>query len=548
MDAMSDAAVPDPAPPRLPARLQAVLLVALALAALWPSLEAGFFWDDIRQIVDSTTIDDPGAPLRYLSLNVAESRGETGRGGDGVDTYRPMFFVALWLIHRVNGADPFWFHLAVVAAHLAVCLLLWVATRRFVGSDLAAAAVFAAFAIHPVTAEGFLWASAISEPLSAAGLLGAVLILDRWGREPNPRAASLVAGLVMLAGLLSKEVVIGALPAVSLYMWRVRGVRPAALVGPWVAAAVFLALRVNALDGLQATGAGLEQRLAALRNLPVLVVDGLVALVTLRPVGVRHLYWDYRELGWTESAVAALAVLAMAAVAWRARRRLPLLPTALAVTVCMLAPVALVTTAPGWGGFGRYLYLPWGFLLLAAGEAGRRLAPRLREGSPRLIPIVAVATALFLALELVGLGRALEVYRSPESLARAAVELQPHAPEGWEWLGNHELEAGDLAAAAACYREAVAIEPSILRPRHNLAAALLFLGQPAEALDHARAVAELHGVAPDGAWVAASACLELGRREEAGRWIELGLAEAPADRRLLELRSRWLDPAPTPTP
>ena len=78
--------------------LQAVLLTAITFAVLSPSLGAGFVWDDLQQIVSSPTISDPAAPARYFSLNVVESYGSKGRGSDGVDTYRPLFFITLWLV------------------------------------------------------------------------------------------------------------------------------------------------------------------------------------------------------------------------------------------------------------------------------------------------------------------------------------------------------------------------------------------------------------------------------------------------------------------
>lgn len=522
----------------LPPLLQAVLLTVAALALLTPGLGAGFIWDDIRQIEDSPTIADPNAPLRYFSLNVVESWGSEGRGGEGVDTYRPMFFVALWSIHHVNGPDPFWYHLAVVVAHLVFCLLLWAASRRWLGSDLAAAGVFAAFAIHPVTAEAYLWASALSEPLSVAGLLGAALILDKWGCSDRIARVAVASGFVMLLGLLSKEAVLTALPVVSLYLWRVRGVRLPALAGPWTAAIVFLALRVHALEGLQATGSGAGQRLDAVRNFPVLVLDGLRGIFTLQPVGVRHLFWDYRDVSWTTSLLAGLAMLTLCVLAWFVRRRTPLVPSALGVLFCMLVPIALITTTPGWSGFGRYLYLPWGFVALGIAEVAGWLRPFLADRAPRLRPALPVLVVIFLAFELIGLHQAFDTYRNQESLARASVELQPHAPDGWEWLGNHYVAAGDLPNAARCYAEAVSIEPSIYRPRHNLATALYHLGRPSEALEHESAVAATHGPTAEVAAVAAASCLELGRRDEAKRWISTGLEIEPDNSRLLELKTR----------
>jgi len=525
--------------------LQATLLVALAFAALSPSLGAGFVWDDLQQIVDSPTIADPAAPAHYFSLNVVQSYGSEGRGAEGVDTYRPLFFVALWLVHKIHGADPFWFHLAVLVAHLGTSLLVWTAARRWVESDLAAAVAFVAFALHPVTAEAYLWASAISEPMAAAGLLGSVLILDRWcgGRRGGAIGAG-AAGLVLLLGLLAKEVVLTALPAVSLYLLLVRGVRVRSMLGQWVAVVAFLGLRVHALSGLQATGSGMDQRVAAIVNLPVLVVDALRAMLTMWPVGIRHLYWDYREVSATASFAAAAAVFALAVLTWKARRRLPLSLTALAVIVCMMAPIALISTVPGWGGFGRYLYLPWGFTVLAAAEACRRLFAAADPRALRLRWAAATVVGVFLAVELVGTGRALEVYRSQENLARASIELAPYAPDGWEWLGNHYVEVGDLPNAARCYGEAVGIDPTIYRPRHNLAAALLHLGRPEEALEHEIAVRRIHGVTTDGTFVAVTALMELGRWQEAGAWLLDGLDQDPASPELRRLLHHLLDDRP----
>jgi len=527
--------------------MQAALLCLAAIAILWPGLDAGFIWDDIKQISESPTIAGAEAPIRYFSLNVVESWGSKGRGGEGVDTYRPLFFIALWSIYHLTGPDPFWFHLAVLLTHLGVCLLLWLIARRWLDSNLAAALVFAVFAIHPVTAEAFLWASAISESMAVAGLLAAILILDRWCRGDEMRwLSSAGAGLVMLLGLLSKEAVITALPVVSIYLWRVRGVNPKALLGPWAAAAAFIALRVHALEGLQATGSGSGQRIDALRNLPILILDALRSLLTLQPVGVRHLHWDYRDATWTTSVIAAAVLALFMFLAFRARRRAPLTPTAFAVTICMMTSVALITTVPGWSGFGRYLYLPWAFTALACAEGALYLQPLIRTVAPRARHLLGILVAVFLVLEVLGLRHALWVYHSQENLARASVKLQPHAPDGWEWLGNHFLEIDDLPNAARCYAEAVAIEPGIYRPRHNLAAALYYLGQPAAALEHETAVASIHGVTADGATIAAAACLDLELWDEANRWLAEGLERDPTNERLLELEARWLDERPEP--
>jgi hypothetical protein len=397
--------------------LQILLLLAVVAALLSPALRAGFLWDDFDQIVNSTTIGDPSRIPFFFTHNVVQSAGGEGRGADGVDTYRPLFMVALAAVYRINGPDPFWFHLAVLAAHLVVCLLLWFLGVRWLESRPATAVAVLFFAFHPVTAEAYLWSSALPEPLAAIGLLGAILILDRRvGEHQNgPRiwVASVAAGLVFFTGLFAKEVVLAALPALGLYLVVARGVRLRYLVPVAVSGVVFILLRTAALAGLQATGVDSAQRLAALKVYPALVVDGLVAMLTMQPIGIRHLSWEYGSLGWGASAGAGALCLVLLMAAVRLRRTLPLVLAAALTTGSMLLPIALVTTVPGWGGFGRYLYLPLAITALALAELGLWANRALAIRGPRLWWAVPLIVATALVVEQVGLRHALWVYANP---------------------------------------------------------------------------------------------------------------------------------------
>ena len=527
-------------------------LAALALVAvvLLPSLGADFVWDDHSQILDSPHLADPRFIPRYFGLNVVQSWGSEGRGAEGVDTYRPLFFVALTAVYAVDGANPFWFHLAVLVAHLGVCALLFALGRRWLEPPWAAAAAVVLFGLHPVTSEAYLWASALSEPLSAAGLLGAVLILDRWGRaESSGRAviAAVASALVLLAGLLAKEAPLTALPAAAALLVWWRGVRPILLAGWAGAAGLFLAMRVVALGGLQATGDGGPQRLEALVAYPVLLLDGLRALISQWPIGMRTLYWEYRDLPWGWSALATLALAALAALAWRARRTAPLTPASLVVLALMLAPIALVATVPGWGGFGRYLYVPWAFAALALVEAALKLRRHLLAQWPRLAIAPLLVLAAFAATELLASRRALEAYATQENLARTAIEVFPDGPDGWLWLGNVLLEQERLPEARECYRTATRLAPDLHTPRHNLAGALLYTGRPEEALDHLAILERRWGPTPDGEVFAVRALLALGRRHEARQRLEAALAASPGNPGLQTLRTELgLVSAPPP--
>jgi len=530
--------------------LQIALLLALIFVLLMPSLRAGFIWDDFSQIVESPTIGDPSLIPFYFTHNVVQSAGGEGRGAPGVDLYRPLFMVSLTAIHTVNGPDPFWFHLGVLAAHLLVCGLLWALALRWLGSHIAAALAVLFFACHPVTAEAYLWSSAISEPLAAAGLLAATLLLDRGCREgPGGMQgwlAAVAAGAVLLAGLLSKEAVLLALPAASLFLVAVRGVRARYLAPSWLAAGVFLVMRALALGGLQAGGADGEQRLQALRNYPVLVIDGLRAMLGMLPIGIRHLSWEYDAVGWGLSLAAATLCALFLCIAVALRRTTPLLLQAVLVTGLMLAPIALVSTIPGWGGFGRYLYLPLAFTTLALAEVGCGLQQWINRNRPQLRLAIPLLIAAVLVIEQVGLRQALWVYSSQENLARSAIEIFPDGPDGYEWLGNVYLERDDLPSALRCYRQATERGPELYRPRHNLAAALLYTGRPEEALEQLAIAEKRHGTTIDGSIIVVTALMQLGQWDEAADRLLDALEEAPNDPALRGLAARLLAEHPRP--
>jgi tetratricopeptide (TPR) repeat protein len=298
------------------------------------------------------------------------------------------------------------------------------------------------------------------------------------------------------------------------------------LVPSAVAAVVFLGLRAAALGGLEATGSDGAQRLLALRHLPVVLLDSLRAMLLMRPIGPRHLWFEYRGLGLGASLAALLAVAGLALLVWRLRRTSPLLVLAAGVSLLVLAPVALVSTVPGWGRFARYIYLPWAFGACAAVELG--MVAARRAGRPaRVVLVLVLVLAAWLGLQQVGLHRALQVYSSQEELARAAVAIDPDGPPGHEWLGNIWLERNDLRRALEQYRLAVAGDPSLYRPRLNMAACLLHLGRSEEALEQIDLLEARHGRTVHSCHVAVKALLRLGRVAEAKQRLRWALERAP---------------------
>ncbi len=107
------------------------------------------------------------------------------------------------------------------------------------------------------------------------------------------------------------------------------------------------------------------------------------------------------------------------------RRSSPLFLAAVLTTGLMLAPIAMVATVPGWGGFGRYLYLPLAVTSLALAQLGLLLSRSLADRHSRLRWAVPLLVVIVLVIEQFGLRHALWVYSNQENLARAAIEIYP---------------------------------------------------------------------------------------------------------------------------
>lgn len=511
--------------------VQLGLLLGLVALLLAPGLWGEFVWDDKRLIFESPHIADLDRIPSYFGANLQQSSGDAGRAAEGLDIYRPLYVTALALLYQVDGANPLPFHLASLAVHLLAAALLWLLVRRLApdAPPWAAGFVLLAFALHPVTAEAVLWASALSEPMAAAALFGAALLLV----GPGDARQSAAAGLLFFVGLLSKEVIVMALPALALLAVH-RGTPLRRLAPLAVAAGLMIALRLWALDGAQASGGEPGQRWLALRQVGLLWWHGLGALIAQRPVGPLHLYFEYRGVAPAAGLGAGVGFLGLGALVWARRRRAPELAVGLVAFAAMLAPVALVSTIDTWGGFGRYLYMPLGFLLVG-------IAPHLPRG--RLAPIVAAAWLLGCVA---GLGRALPAYADDHGLADAALRLQPEAPIPHEWKGEAWVDDGLVAESIPWLARAVELAPGKRRPRINLAASLVAAGRPAEALEHVETHEATFGPGARSSFLRARALVLLGKPDEAGEVLLFALERAPEEPNLLWLSAGLLGNHPEP--
>ncbi len=533
-----------------------LLLIGSALA-LAPALRAEFIWDDFRQVVQSEQIRELDSIPGYFTHHVWE-REEGFEAAEGIRLYRPLFQAALSVEYRLWGGASAWgFHLGSLACHLLAAVLLWALARRWIGAGgWPALAAGLMFALHPVTAEAYAWVSALTDLLAGVGLLAALLLLDRLGSNAAGSgpgslrvawAVAILAGGLALAGMLGKEVALLALPVASLWLRVGRGVPLRYHLPLWIGAGIFLAARMAVLGGLEATGRDTHQLLTAIHRGPILLVDGLRALAFMQPVGYRGLAYDYEPLSWVWTAGASAVLLLLAVVAWRTRRSAPMVWVALGVHCLVMAPVAMIATVPGWGGFGRYLYIPAAFVVLALVQTAvvtvRWVAGRTTR---RWLGAALVVPALYLTVQQIALRDALRAYSCSEELALSAIANAPEVGVGYELLGHVRMDRGDLPGAIESYEAALERTPELLEATTNLGLALIHTGDPEAGLALMLERETERAPGPRSSYVVALALLHLARVDEASERLLWAIERAPEDEDLLWLQVEVLARHPDP--
>ena len=532
------------------------MLALVALATL-PVFGNQFGWDDEEMILDSGVIHDPAnLPAIFLHDTMYSVHGDAYGASVQLDTYRPVTMTTFVWDAAISGRTPFSYHLTNFVAHLATVGLVYllalslletrpgtptevreaeaaevdVARRKragaldgerrrdrldrsaprprgfLVGSPGAGAEPWAAFAagffgLHPLLAEAHVWINGRSDVFAA--LFGVAAVLA-WRRN-----RLVVASGLLLLGLLSKEVLLTALPALGILAWREReddGIqRLSVLAG---AAGAALALRAWALSGLKASEGGAHV-LDALRLVPWLLLDGLRALLLPTRGGVRLLSEEYADLGATHLLLGCLLIAALGALSWRLRRVAPEVGFGLLWAAGSLAPVALIASS-GWWGFGRYLYLPAIGVGIALASLLRLLWTKREEARRPLALGLGAWLLLFAGLLFV----TTRTWRTPEDLAHATIRANPDLSLGWQALAAWHAEHGDLADAARYAREAIDRNPRS-RAAAILGSALLSEGRAAEARPLLERAARAQAYRLDLAYDLGLARLETGELEGA---------------------------------
>jgi hypothetical protein len=540
------------------ARRWAIVVALLAALVHANALANGFTMDDGSIVVSNPLVRSLGGVWRAF--------GHTYWPNTLIGQYRPLVIAGFAIDWAVSGGSPLWFHLVNVAWHVVASLLVLRLARALL-PERGAIVAAVLFAVHPVHVE------AIANVVGRCELMAAVFLLAGFLAH---RAGRLTAiGWYALA-LLSKEsgIVLLGLGAIHDLLltddWR------AALRSRWRIYAGYLATAAVYALILSRIFRG-ETRLVAPSPtwIGTTTTERWLTMLRVVPEYLRLMLapWqlgvDYTpqtiplETHVTPFVVFGAVLLAvLAAVAWLARRRAPVVTFGMLWFAVAISPVSNVLFASGIVLAERTLYVPSVGAMLVVGWVAAWFAAR-RAAAVR--PVGLVTAAMVVGWSARDWTRT-PIWHDNKSLAIAWLETQPESYRGhaWaastlsyvnDWAGSAreaeqaralfprdpgpylvgaeaELALHDGPRALALIDSATALAPTDAAPWVRMARARAYLGDWRGVIAPAREAYRLNRRAIAVITLQVSAAQHLGDFGLADRAFREGLADHPTDRNL----------------
>jgi protein O-mannosyl-transferase len=184
-------------------------ILAVCVVVFANSLGGDFVYDDTRQIVRNTLIQDNSLIWKALTSDVWAFKGD---GTQAASNYwRPTF--TLWNIinFRLFGMSPLGWHVTNLILHSGVCLLAYALLRRWAFSAMAAFTIALIFAVHPVHVETVSWIAGSPDLLFSLAFLGSLWFATSF-RETRSNNDLMLTALLYAIALGAKEIGIACLP------------------------------------------------------------------------------------------------------------------------------------------------------------------------------------------------------------------------------------------------------------------------------------------------------------------------------------------------
>jgi len=402
-------------------RIDLAVMFALAAAVAAIYLQTAWFefvnWDDDQYVFRNTRVRQglswASAAWAFVALEASN--------------WHPLTWLSYLLDSSLFGAWPGGYHLTSVAWHLATTLLVYLLLRRLSNETWRPALVAMIFAVHPLHVESVTWVSERKDVLCAFFGLLAMHAYISYARAPTSGRYLLVVA-AFVCSLLSKQMLV-TLPAVLLLLdwwplrrldltnWRQRVLEKLPLLG--------LAAGAAYLTVLAQSGGG---SVRSLEQLPLLT--RLANATSSYGIYLQKHVWP-SELSFFQVmrppsmlwvGLVFVLIVAVAAVAWRLRQRVPAMLVGWLWFLGTLVPVIGIVQVGDQGWASRYSYFPSiGLFLMLAWLLPVPDFVAARRKSVVLVAAVVAVVMAFSVRTFIETG----YWRNSDSLFVRAITLDP---------------------------------------------------------------------------------------------------------------------------
>lgn len=456
----------------------------LATVSYAPTLQYGFVFDDVPQIVDNPAIRSWASAPQYFTAHVGEGAFPGARG----TFYRPLFLIWLRLNYILFKASPWGWHLTSLLVHLGATWMFFLLVRQWTKDGMVAGWAALLFAVHPIHIEAVSWISAVPEILFALAGMGAISVYLRF-RQDQRRSLLGISALLYGVALLAKETAIVIWPLIFISeRWLDRAsvgegqanqrLADAKVQSLFAATtATYLGLRLFALHRISGETTHTSREVVC--SAPSIIWFYLQKLAL--PVRLSEIYFD-PEAGSFTFAHFYLPLIAVSTVAagllfWASKSKSARFP-ALLLGLPLIPPLLAVAIFPRHDlVHDRYLYLPSAgacmLLALALRTAVHSAKPSASMSNSRLGTLIVGVLSLGLVLSV----WAQETpYRDNMALFTRSVQLFPESARAWGLLGEEQMTRGRYNEGIATFHRAQLLEPNVLLGNYRLGAAYYLVG------------------------------------------------------------------------
>ncbi|HMF64867.1 MAG TPA: tetratricopeptide repeat protein [Edaphobacter sp.] len=435
------------------------------------AIGAPFIYDDLDQIVNNPSLASWHAFVhRFLLAPVAFTTDFRGPGGV---SYRPLYWLTLFLDRRLWQLNPAGFHLTNLMLHIANGLLGFCLLRRLRVSPNVSAAAALLWLCLPINTEVVAWISGRAYSLSGVFLLLG-LLLANWHLRTGKVIALPCYFLAAIAALLSHEQGLLLLPLTLLIAYVT-----ASETGQLSRRALLTLLSTSLFADLMYLV--LKQRVAAH------AASGSAAIWAFGLTFWKYVLWMLAPIHMSverststpaniPSAITVIAWLGLAALIaaiYLLRKSKPALASGLAWMCLSLAPFCgLVFIYQGMAE--RFTYMASAGLALS-------IVSLLLAYSNQTRRVLLTVILLWTTWGVWRLYARVIDWSDPASLYRNSLQATPNSSMLFYNLGFALREKGEFAEAEQAYRNAIRLEPRYQRAFSSLGDLYAIQRRPIEA-------------------------------------------------------------------